>query len=713
MKITSGCGLRLALCAAFALTMARVVTAQESASAETAPALEQIVVTAQKRSENVQTVPIAITAISGSTAGALGLTSTEDLTAAVPGLNFLSTSNVGTPYIRGVGNNNSSPGEESAVAIYVDGVYIPTLLGEFFSLSDVDQIEVLKGPQGTLFGRNATGGVINVTTKTPSQTPSLDVEAGYGNYNTFEDKLYGTMGVLENLAANLAVDYKDRGDGLGTDLATGQPVYRERTLSLRSKWLLTLPDTDITFAVDRNQSYTNDGTALGVVAGKLLDGSGSKGYYNVTQGNYSFGAGTDSGASLTVRHDMDWAHIVSISSYRQSIDRRVVDIGYTPDPDLLVSKINDSSGTFSQELQLLSPDSSKLKWIGGLYYFHSFAKLYGLDLTGAELAPAIFENIDDVQTTQSYATFGQVTYPVTSRLHLTGGVRYTSDTRKLTGSVATNFGVSPLVPQETKWPKVTYRGSIDFDVNDQTLVYASYSTGFKSGIYTTFTPTDPPVKPETLDAAEIGLKTEVFDNKLRFNTSAFYDRFKDMQVVIQNVFTQTLTNAGASTIKGVDFDAEFVPIRNLSISGGLSYVDAIFTEFMNCPITAPNPAGGNFTGVGDCAGRELPGTPKLTLNVGLIYKIDMARGAVTFAGNWYHNSGFYWEAEDRLRQGAYQLLNASAEWAAPNGHWGVRIWGKNLNNEKYLTFAQSSSSGDLGSPADPRTYGATLIVHVF
>jgi iron complex outermembrane receptor protein len=713
---------RLGACAAILAAhpgLAQTQTPPAVAGQDSGGGLQEIVVSAERRSESLQDVPVSVSVLSADAAKAMGITSTEDLTTAVPGLVFSRTSNAGVPYIRGIGNNNPSLGDESAVAVYVDGVYIPSLIGNILDLNSIQQVEVLKGPQGTLFGRNATGGVIQIITKQPSQTPSLDAEIGYGNYGTAAGRVYGTTGITPSLAADFAGFYENESEGFGTNLATGQPAYRARSDSFRSKWQLTLEDTDVTLSLDTSQRRDEQGTAIRQVDGYLIGGIVVPGFYNVDQNNSSYSIVHDAGVSLTVKHDLHWAQFVSISSYRESSEHLNVDADYTPLP-LIFANIQGSVKSATEELQLLSPDSSKLKWIGGFFYFYNDATLYPFGVSGEAVYPVEFFNTDDTQKTHSYSGFGQLTYPVLEQLRVSAGVRYTSDTRKLTGAEVTNYGPVFLTPAQATFDNTSYRASVDYDLAAHVLAYATYSTGFKSGIYNTYTPTDPVVKPETLDATELGLKTDLLDNTLRINLAGYFYKFDDIQLDQVNVTSTSLTNASRAKARGLDLDADYLPLSALTLHAGVSYLITEFTNYPDGVITSLNPAPAGGLTVQSCTppdscnltGRELPLAPHMTLNAAASYTLSTPIGTFVFNATDYYNDGYYWAPENRLRQNPYDLLNGGVEWD-PSPHWALRLWGKNLTNREYYSYAESTATGDTGSPADPRTYGIAFVAHAF
>jgi iron complex outermembrane recepter protein len=225
--------------------------------------LNEIVVTSQRRSENLQTIPLSVTAATATELLNEGVTDTAALSQAMPGLSYTLGGNAATPFIRGVGTTVNSVGNEASVATYVDGVYISSINAQLFEFNDIDRIEVLKGPQGTLFGRNATGGMIQVITEDPSFTPSADIHVGYGNYDTTSGSFYGTTGLGENVAIDFAVYGKNQADGWGTDLVTGQPTFTRHDFGARSKLLWIPADgTRILIAADYNRSSCCSATSF-------------------------------------------------------------------------------------------------------------------------------------------------------------------------------------------------------------------------------------------------------------------------------------------------------------------------------------------------------------------------------------------------------------------------------------------------------------------
>ena len=679
-------------------------------------ALEEIVVTAQKREEREQDVPISISALSASAVQSLGITDTTDLSQAVPGLQMYPINTSISPYIRGIGNRNTSVGDEAAAALYVDGVYIADMAAGVFSLNNIDRIEVLKGPQGTLFGRNAAAGVIQVVTKTPQQTPGMDFDVGYANYNTVESKFYGTTGITNNIAADLAVYEMNQAAGWGRNLNTGQYVFLGHELSARTKWLATFDDTTITWTVDYDRTepvvppvYTN------ALAGKYLGGVTFTGFYNSDSTVPVSGDTRQWGTSLQIHHDMDWARVVSISSYRG------VQSEFSLDNDSIPALhqqafFQQPQTTWTQELQLLAPTSSKIQWIGGLFYYHDDSQFDPLHLQIG--IPAGTENIDLISDlpSHSYAGFTQATAPIFDATNVTAGIRYTVDDRYIVGEEqVTPPGGNTITPvhgnQHAQFDKLTWRFALDHHFTQDLLGYVSDSRGFKSGVYNATAPSGAAVHPEVIDSYELGIKSELFDQRFRVNGAVFYNKIKDLQLQVPVLGSTQLVNAAQAKTQGVDLDVEAVPIRNLTLRGGVSYLKTEYTNFDNAAYYTPLPTGGNAQSVGDGTGNELAQAPPWTENLGADYKIRTPGGTYTLDVSGYHNSGFFFDQQDRLRQPAYSILNASVDWQAPRGNWGLLLWGKNLTNAEYYSNITPQVFGDTPTPSAPRTYGVNVRVH--
>ncbi|WP_313802672.1 TonB-dependent receptor [Sphingobium sp.] len=670
-----------------------------------------IVVTAQRREERLQDVPIAVQAIGAETADALGVTDPGSIQAVVPSLDFRVQNGGATPYIRGVGTNSVNVGNESPVAMYVDGVYQTSLASTIFAFNNIERIEVLKGPQGTLFGRNASGGVIQIVTRDPSFTPMANVELGYGNYDRFAGSLYAATGLSDNAAIDLAVAGSRQGDGFGRNITTGKELYKPEEFAARSKLLVHLGD-DTNLRVTGNYSVVS-GRHVGLVlanGSKGADGKGSVGFFSPRGEGPERARNENYGVSAKLDHDFGGVSLVSISAYQRTRGEATLDFDATPVPLLNTDRVSKAEA-YSQELQLLSSGSGPFQWITGLYYLDSTDATLRSRLTGAAVAPLAFLDRVGEQHTKSIAGFGQATYKIFDRTQVTVGLRYTSDKRSVVGNSITPAGPTPEIRNSRRDSKLTWRFALDHHFDDAVMAYGSVSRGFKSGLYNTVAPAQAAVLPEVLDAYEVGLKTQLFDRHLRLNGSAFIYKYKDIQLDNFAGGVLQIINAAKATIKGVEIEFEAAPSRNLSIQGGMTFLDGKYDSFPGAPQYTPRPAGGNVQTAADASGQPTVRTPKFAASIGAVYTVPTNVGDIALAASFSHNSGYDYFVLSNTRQGAFDVVNGSIKWTNSSKAFDIKLWGKNLLNEKYYDTLIAATVGDTGTPAAPRTYGITVGMH--
>jgi iron complex outermembrane receptor protein len=685
-------------------------------SADHSAQLEEVVVTAQRREQDSQKVPISISAFSEKDAEKLGIRSTDELAAVVPGLSYFQLFNGAAFFIRGIGKSDTNTGQELPVAVYIDGAYLATPTGGLFSLNNIDHVEVLKGPQGTLFGRNATGGVVQVVTKQPQQDPSLDVSVGYGNYGKQQESLYGTMGLTPTLAADIAAYYTSQSEGWGHNLNLNTPVYMPREFDLRSKWLWTPnDDTSITLAADFANVYSDVGTALAIWPGATgFLGYKNVGWYNIDSDISPFSAYQQFGVTLTAKENLSWALFNSISSYHDLKER----VNYDGDGTPIFGEVAGRkypADTLTQELQLLSPKSSTIQWIGGFYFLNQTTATNPLTISGLALGagPTFVLNQDASQHTDSYAAYGEATFPIAGDdTHLTTGARYTLDKRELWSKSNDNFNdVYPTINQEAQWSSPTWRVVLDHQFTPDVYSYLQYTRGFKSGQFNVIAPSNPPVKPEKIDAYEMGTKTTLFDRRLRLNGAVYYYDYSDIQLTRVILAGNELYNAAKAKIKGADADFDFAATRNLELRGGVSYFDGIYSSFPNAPAFYPAFGGGNTSATIDATGKFMIDSPKWEGNVAAVYTIPSSIGSFSVTGLYSINSGYFFEPDNRVRQPEFHIVNATLEWKSLSETFGIRLWGKNLTNAEYVSFNTENAFGDQYSVSPPRTYGIDLLYH--
>jgi iron complex outermembrane receptor protein len=690
--------------------------------------LDEIVVTAQRRSESAQNVPISVTAFAPADLRKIGAVQSEDLPFMVAGLNIFPTGASEPIYLRGVGNNNNG----SAVLTFIDGVYYPFQAGSVV-FNNISSLEVDKGPQGTLFGRNATGGVVQITTKDPSFSPTADVEVGYGNFDTQTGSLYASTGLTDKLAADIAAYYSNQIDGWGHNEATGAQVFTKKDLNLRSKWVYNLTDnTHIRMIFDYDTSEGSVGADVRPAAhvGSLFN------YLTATREYFSGKYGVDSnygpyytsrqlGSNIRVETDLGLFKVASITSWRNERTSLYIDYDGTPIPFFNLYRY-DNRDAETQEFQVMSADDSRVKWVGGLYFYNDrgvlapfgFRGIGGSAVFGAPAGEGF--NIYANDRVTSYAAFGQATGTIAPDTHLTLGARYTIDDRFISGFTAYNTDPVPgsAGEQSKRFDKPTFRASVDHNLTADALVYVSFNRGFDSGYFNQvstggFTAAkNPVVEPETIDAYEIGLKSEWFNHQLRVNAAGFLYNYKNLQQQVYEGAALVTVNAAAARITGVDLDAEVRPINDLTLAMSMEYLHAIYTSYDNAPSYSLAPNGAMLEAPGNASGKYIPNAPPFSANFRVSYDLHTAIGvvdstvAVAYMSYWYADpSNFYQEP-------SHSLINASETWTSLDGRNHVTLWGKNLGNTFYdLGVSMLAPVGPDGNPGAPRTFGISIGHH--
>jgi iron complex outermembrane receptor protein len=691
--------------------------------------ISDIVVTATRRGESLQKVPIAISAFGAQELAATGTTNAQELAAITPGLTIANQSAAVTPFIRGVGAVDNTVGQEAAVATYVDGVYITSVYGSLFTFNNIERIEVLKGPQGTLFGRNATGGLIHVITRDPGQDTRIEGAVNYGSYNTIGGRFYASTGLTENLAADVAMVYRHQYDGWGRNVNLNRDIgFAGNDFAIRSKIVLT-PDSDtkIKLAIDYSNSKGGDiGSVKNVQPGSIgADGlSATPGFNNDRAGYDEYVNTRQGGVSLTINHEFDAFSVNSVTAYRKTKVVQAFDNDATPVRKIDVLIDNQTYRTFTQEVQVLSNPSSPIKWIVGGFFMHDksgFDGPVGLGLYGEDLGGTGVLIKGDITTT-SLSAFGEVTVPLGETTAVVGGIRYTSDKRSIAGQtvvVDSNVPGSqnvlvalPATSASFRESQPTWRLILNHNFTPAILGYASYNRGFKSGNFNTAAPADKPFHSEILDAFEVGAKTQFFDNKLRFNMAAFYYKYDNLQLNKLTGATLLTTNAASAEIKGLDFDGELVVTNELRLRFGGALLDAKFKDFTGAQYSFRNPDGTTTLAaggpLGDLSGNRLTRSPKATFNIGAFARIPAGSGNIVANANYVYNSGYYWEPDNRLKQKAYGLVNAQLGWSAAEDRWAVKVIAKNLSGTKYDVWQVATTNGDLYAPAAPRTIAGEI-----
>jgi iron complex outermembrane receptor protein len=710
-----------------------------------------IIVTAQRRSENVQDVPIAVAVVSNDKLENAGIETTAEISQLVPSVQFTRSGASGLFYLRGVGTSNAAVGEEGSNAFYVDNVYIPDLSGTISNFNSIARIEVLKGPQGTLFGRNATGGLVHIITRDPGSAPELKAEVSYSNYDTIAGKLYYAQPLTDTLSVDIAAFGSDQNDGWGRNVTTGAENKLGEFYGLRSKTVWRPSSSaKITFIADWSDS--SDNLAIGWRIADEFPNAGNQ----VTVGG--FDTQSDGGAlteleiwgfSLQGEFDLGFGTLTSISAVRDSENNSGFDVDGSRLP-LLRIEFESGTRSYTQELRLASATTEPFGWQVGAFYLNaeSFnqSAFSGLAfLQGAR--PLAGQFIDATLKTESISVFAEASYNLTATTHLTGGIRYTSDTRKLSGSqslLPVTTGTPPTVlPAAGKqsYEELTWRLALRQELSDNVNAYLSVNRGFKAGTFNLQSPLNPAVNPQFITAYEAGIKSQLASGRLRLNAAYFHYDIDDLQVR-----SAALTAAGApagssillnaATVKVDGFEVEFdgALTDDWSVFGGFTYLNSRFSDFgfsatsAGAPFIYPSPAVCNATGTatpgtispgprtggivtcfGDATGLQTPLAPDFTASIGTTATIGLgSAGDLRMTAVYSYNSGYPFEPDGVLVQDEFHIVNGSIEYR-PTSRLGIELWGRNIFDETY--FLQKISVAGIGatvSQAAPATYGVSL-----
>jgi iron complex outermembrane receptor protein len=706
-----------------------------------------IVVTAQRRAESVQDVPISITALSGDTLADAGIQSTDSLATLTPGL-LVQRSVVGKISIRGVGNENYTISGDPGVAVHSDGVYVARAAAGLFDLFDVSRVEVLRGPQGTLYGRNATGGVINVIPNYPTDTFEGRVAAEYGNYDAIRLEGMVNAPVGGGWAVRLA--------GLGS---WRDGFTRNTNADARSRGFGRLDSKDVVafrgqlayigdspFKIRFSAEYLGDNSNL--PAYKYLNrptalptsdfGGGADAFdrrflrtvnegfeLNIPGTNRSVGSDEDVfktnqlGLALHMSYDLGDVTISSITGYRDTQFNWLND-GDGSDTFYVNYIQQDDTQQFSQEVQLAG-GSGAFEWLVGGYYFRetgdSFITLpfpFGADLP-------FYILIDGTAKTRALAGFGELRWSITDRLKLTLGARYSDEKRSAAYRYEVNFGAPNVVNADLQdsFSAFTPRAILNFAATDDVNIYASATRGFKSGGFNLLA-VQPGFNPEKVWSYEAGVKSTL-GGIATLNANIFYADYKDIQVGQIVNLSSVLTNAAAATLKGAEVELSVRPTSGFEIGGTIAYLDAKYDKFCTGDPTqpaAPVSPGCDPANPIDLGGNRFPRAPKWTLTGTAAYTIDLAGGSsILLRGDVRYQSKTYFTQFNRelISQDGYTVVNGRVMWNAPDNRYSIGAFVNNVFNKTYFTEVLESGAFNpqlVGQAyvAPPRTYGVTAAV---
>jgi iron complex outermembrane receptor protein len=698
--------------------------------------LAEIVVTAQKRSENIQDAPLSVTAFSGSALTAAGVTVVSDLGEIDSTLQFSAIAGVATVFMRGLGNPVATLGNEASVPMYIDDVYYSRLSPSFFDLVNVNDVEILKGPQGTLFGHNASAGVISVVTRDPGDIVVVEGLVGYGNYATTTAQLYASAPITDKLDADISLSEYNQASGWGRDVYNGDQAYTNYYFNVRSKLIWKPTDgTTIKFIGYYDEQNSLQGELTTPYAGTFgggLDNSGKitvppeppqPRFYDI---NLDYLPGVENetyGGSIRVDQEISVGVFSSTSAARKTNESSMVDGDLTPYP-LVAYNVRPVDQQYSEELQFRSKPGAPIPWIGGFFYLNTLEGYNSIHSFGDTF---IAEGINSIsligeQRLNSFAPYGQITYPLLPDTDLTAGLRYNKDDLRGFGSttiypypggplssLGPSFLSAPPFDQSRDFEKLTYKVGLDHHFEPHVMAYALASTGYKSGTYNTVSISSGALKPETVTTYEFGLKTELLDHRLRLDGAVFRNNLKDPQVQSAQMGIETVINAGSARSQGVEVESTALLAHGLTARLSATYLQAKFLDFGGAPYFYQRPGGGTGLGSINASGNVLPRAPRESIDAGLHYVIDVSSvGKFAVDTNVAYSSKFYWDSDNVISQGRLTIVNVSATFTPRRAEaLSVRLWAKNLTNKEYysIEYEGQGPEGFSACPAAPRTLG--------
>jgi iron complex outermembrane receptor protein len=718
--------------------VAQVAKPATSSTAETQ--ITEIVVTAQKRAESLQSVPIAVTALSGDALAARGISDTQGLVRLVP--NMALSNNYGQTRItlRGLSFQDlATQGGEPRVAYHVDGAFMAQsgdIGGTFY---DIERVEVNRGPQGTLFGRNAIAGTVNVVTKNPTDSLSGYLNAEVGNFSThnLDGAISGPL--ADGVSGRIAFQTRDH-SGYEFNVPNKVDVNNQNTQAIRAKLKFDkIANFTAILSADYFRERDRDGplfvgvdilgaTPLAVtLGGQVADGDPRHSF----SGQLPFTGKTSYGSTLDMKLDLgDGYSLASLTSYRHSeFEYRYDDTSSIP---LVPSDAFEHAKQLSEEIRL-SKDFDRGNFVVGAYFYgqnysmKSINPFYGPAAGALGFPPGSFVPTGYAQgftlggnvNTRSVAGFGQVSYNLTDATTIIAGARYSKE-KKNKFNEFFDFDVShpfdpnfvhtgPLVSDDVSYNDFSPRVTLEHKLGSHQLIYATYAKGFKAGGYNVGGLAKPYL-PEKLTDYEAGFKFDLLDRKLRINGAGFYYDYKNLQEVVAKTTSNENINAAAAKIYGAEFEVTFIPVARLELNASAAVLHSEFKQFNTFDPTVFDPTTNQFLAV-DLSGNRLPFTPKYTLSYGAQYSFDTSVGEITIRGDGQTKGQVYFDQFNTAinSERTSTILNASVGWKDVNDRLSATAFVKNITDGLYKngTFV---GGGAVGFPINgrydpPRTYG--------
>lgn len=699
----------------------------------------EIIVTAQRRAERLEDVPVSIVALTGDGLEKTGVQRLSDLGQVAPGVQINRGGSFTQPAIRGITTLTLGYGFENNVAVYVDGFYQPDMVTINSDLANLANVQVLKGPQGALYGRNAMAGAIVIETLAPSQEPIGKAQISYGRFNDIRAQAYASVPLGSDLAISLAGSYRQN-NGYIRDIDTGENTAPLKNASFRAK-LRYAPSDAFNITLGYNHGFVEDarGTTYTINA----------------RANPGFGvppspprASARDTSSLTIPADASaWADevtakvaietgigtLTSYTGYAHRLSHSTFD--FDASRPIISQSFDDSINerTFQQTLDYTINAIDNLDLIIGGFYYHDRLD-HGKGGANTVTAAGISRTSFIFLGSDAYAVYADATYKFSDSLFLTGSLRYSSEKRHINfyevdGPAPGVVTVAAPVSKDARFKSTTPRIVLRYELAPRTSVYASWAKGFRAGVFNNVVQTNAalvfPVRPEKLTAHEVGFKTA--SSAFRFDIAAYYYDFRDLQVGLTGLVpggvtpVQTLSNAKKAESYGVDGQFTWTPMDRLSLRAGAAYTHARYTDFNNAVGTGLNAVTGLNVGgqTQNWNGQQMARAPSFTANAGFTFEQELAGGTLAMSGNVNYTSSYVvanaslygptgpagLQNKQRYRQGAYAIANAQINWTDPSDHVTVGLFADNLTNTRYNFVLSGSAFGDYSQGNEPATYG--------
>lgn len=700
--------------------------------------VSEVIVTATKREQALSKAPVAVSAYSGEQIAANRITNFDNLAATTPGPTFvpISGSSGSQMQMRGLYASDDSPAFDTPVGVFIDDIYYGSVASFYPDFYDVSQVAVLRGPQGTTFGRNTIGGALQITSNKPNfDGLSGETSLTLRNYDGVESTGFLNATFSDKLAGRIAYSLKDVG-GYQNNITTGKDLNNKRAWSARAS-LLYKPTDDISILGSFSYTHENsrgDGAVLygqGALIASLKAQSTDR--HDTFEDDNGSSRRNAYNAFVKVDWDLDWATFTSITGYRRLGAYYREDIDGSPLPISPDKYDNNRERQFSQEFRLTSPGGQTFDWIAGVYILsqntyrsehYVFGPLAPYQVNFLTGGVAIPTTISGEIKTASVAPFAEVKWNITDQWALTGGVRYTYDDKdNRTIHTASNVltGAAMDVTASKSWTAATPRVILEYKPNNDLFFYASASKGFKSGGFNYAAPNvlqaQTPLAPESNVTYELGAKTFWFDRAVSANIAVYKSNTENLQVRSLVGTSLLSNNAGEAETKGVELEFVAFPFKGAQIGFNYAYTDAKYASYKGCA------AGGL-----DCTGNKIPFTPRNSLNIFAQYVLDMGdHGLLTARVEDKWASHYEMTPQNTLQDTAQMSarkdwINAFLTYEPAQGNWKVQAWVRNLTDRSAVTFSTNYSfyllthaevlsglnEAARTSVTEPRTYGVTL-----